>query len=463
MALTKEQAEFADLVFPPNFAFGAASSSFQAEGAVQDGGRGLSIWDAFSHFPGAIKDDSTADVAVDSYHRWAEDVDLMTEMGLGAMRFSLSWSRIMPEGTGEVNQAGLDYYDQLVDAMCEAGIDPTAVLFHWDYPQALQARGGWMNQDAPSWFGEYAGVVAKRLGDRVTSWIPIAQPNAYVLYGYAVGINAPAHCMGINALEIGHGVAMGHGYGVQALRANCKGLVGCDNGHMPGIPASQTIPDLKACSSYDAVVNYLFPSAMLQGRYPEVISAMLPAHIVESAPIACQPLDFYGISYFRPTLVGTPASVSELTGVFNPHIPPTFPFNVARVINENTLPWGAVDDAQTLLNLIHSLYLRYGTNLPPLVVSANGLWTPSQEGVPDTKDEERIAYLYNHLHAISQALQEGADIRGYFYWSLTDLWEWAAGYTQSYGLVGINHETLERFPRDSYYWYQALIDKFRGY
>lgn len=423
------------------FLWGTATASYQIEGAVTEDGRGASIWDTFAHEPGRVRDGHTGDVACDHYHRWPEDVVLMAEAGLSAYRFSIAWPRILPTGRGEVNQAGLDFYDRLVDGLCERGIVPAATLFHWDLPQALEDEGGWLNRDISGYFADYADIVVDRLGDRVKMWITLNEPFIHMAFGYGLGVHAPGKALLLDALPVAHHQLLGHGLAVPALRAGGAEQVLITNNCTPVWPASDAPEDLAAADAYDTLHNRLFNDPILLGKYPDFSAYGLEElDFVRTGDleIIAQPLDGLGINYYTPTRISAPTTDG-------------LPFEDAGVTGYPTTAFGWPVVPDGLRELLVSLRSRYGTALPPVYITENGC---SYEGI---EDQERIDFLDGHIKAIGRAQEEGVDVRGYFVWSLLDNFEWAEGYNQRFGLVHVDFETQKRTPKASYHWLKALI------
>ncbi|MFI7031584.1 GH1 family beta-glucosidase [Microbispora rosea] len=419
------------------FLWGTATASYQIEGAVNEDGRGPSVWDTFSHTPGKVRDGHTGDVACDHYHRYPEDVALMAGLGVNAYRFSIAWPRVMPTGAGPVNQAGLDFYDRLVDALCERGITPVPTLFHWDLPQALEDEGGWLDRDTSRCFADYAAVVAERLTDRVRMWITLNEPFVHMVEGYGLGIHAPGRGLMFDALPVAHHQLLGHGLATQALRAAGAEQVLITNNCTPVWPASDSPEDLAAAQTYDILHNRLFNDPVLTGAYPDLTAfgVEIPVRPGDLDAIG-QPLDGLGINYYNPTRIGGPGGdglpfrFEEISGV------PTTAFG-----------WPVVPDG--LRELLDSLKARYGDALPPVYITENGC---SYDGLDD---QERIAYLDGHITAMRRA---NVDLRGYFVWSLLDNFEWAEGYHQRFGLVHVDFDTQQRTPKASYHWLRKFLE-----
>jgi len=444
--------------FPDDFLWGVATSAYQIEGAVDEDGRGPSTWDTFCARPGKVLNGDTGAVAVDHYHRYPEDVALMRDLGLGSYRFSIAWPRIVPTGSGLVNAAGLDFYDRLVDELCAAGIAPAATLYHWDTPQPLEDAGGWLNRDTAHRFAEYATAVGERLGDRVRMWMPLNEPMVVTLFGYAIGGHAPGRDLMLDALPVAHHQLLAHGLAVGALRAAGATNIGIANHHLPVWPTSQDEADVVAAAGYDALVNGLFADPVLLGRYPnDELAAAMPGPVAEDLKIISSPLDWYGVNYYQPSLVGAP-SAAPPPSVDGIELPQGLPFDF-KLIEGYPLTgfgWPVVPDG--LRQILTTMRDRYGEALPPLYVTENGCAYddgPDEDG--RIADDRRIAYLDGHLTAVRAAIDDGVDVRGYFVWSLMDNFEWSVGFSQRFGLVHVDFATLARTPKQSYFWYRDLI------
>ncbi|MGP3911162.1 GH1 family beta-glucosidase [Nonomuraea sp. 10N515B] len=427
------------------FLWGTATAAYQIEGAVAEDGRGASIWDTFSHEPGRTRDGHTGDVACDHYHRWREDVALMSGLGVNAYRFSIAWPRVQPLGSGPANAKGLDFYERLVDALLEAGIQPVPTLFHWDLPQALEDRGGWLNREISEMFAEYAAIVATRLADRVPLWITLNEPFVHMAFGYAMGVHAPGQALLTGALPAAHHQLLAHGLAVRALRAAGVRQVAITNNCTPVWPASQQEPDLRAAEAYDILHNRLFNDPILLGKYPD-LSAYVPAlDVVRDGDldVIATPLDALGINYYNPTRIAAPTSDG-------------LPFTDAGITGYPTTAFGWPIVPDGLRELLTGLKTRYGAALPPILITENGC---SNDDTSTLDDAARIAFLEGHIAAMRQAMAEGVDVRGYFVWSLLDNFEWAEGYHQRFGLVHVDFATQRRTPKASYAW---LRDFLRG-
>ncbi|MEO5877813.1 MAG: GH1 family beta-glucosidase [Streptosporangiaceae bacterium] len=421
----------------PDFRWGVATAAYQIEGAVTEDGRGPSIWDTFTQ----VADGHTGAVACDHYHRWPEDVELMAGLGIDSYRFSVSWTRVLPTGGGPVNTRGLDFYSRLVDALLERGISPVPTLYHWDLPQALEDKGGWLDRDTAYRFAEYAYLVAERLADRVDLWMTLNEPVVTMAYGYAFGTYAPGRALMLDALPAAHHQLLAHGLATTALRSRGATQIGIANHYIPAWPASPAEPDVGAAAAFDALINKLFTDPILLGSYPD-LSAFGPLDLsfVRDADLAVisQPIDALGVNYYQPNRIA--------------HAEGVLPFDILPVEGRprTSLGWPVAPEA--FQELLVGLKDTYGPLLPPLYITENGC---SYEESLD--DRERIAFLDSHLKAAQAAVDQGVDLRGYFVWSLMDNFEWAEGYHPRFGLVHIDYATQKRTPRRSYAWYRDLI------
>jgi beta-glucosidase len=435
--------------FPPDFAWGVATSSYQIEGAVAEGGRGESVWDVFCRKPGAIRDGDTGDVAADHYHRWATDIEMMAELGLTAYRFSIAWPRVQPDGKGPANQAGLDFYDQLTDALLSRGITPVPTLFHWDLPQPLEdEEGGWLARDTAHRFAEYAGLAAERLADRIPLWITLNEPFVVMAFGYALGIHAPGQALMLRALPAAHHQLLGHGLAASALRAAGARQVAITNNHSPAWPATDDPADVAAARAYDTMHNRLFADPLLLGRYPD-LSAFgidsLDCVLDGDLAVISAPLDALGVNYYNPTRLSA-LPESEL------------PFRMEPIPGYPVTAFGWPVIPAGLTEVLTLFAERYGDRLPPVYITENGCSVHDEVADDGTVDDQpRIGYLDGHIRAVHDAMTAGVDVRGYFCWSLMDNFEWTEGYQQRFGLVHVDFENQRRTPKASYGWYRDLI------
>ena len=432
---------------PPGFLFGTSTAAYQIEGAVAEDGRGPSIWDTFCAQPGRIKDGSSGAVACDHYHRVDEDVALLERLGAPGYRFSIAWPRIQPTGAGPANQAGLDFYDRLIDRVLAAGVEPMVTLYHWDLPQALEDDGGWLNRSTIDRFADYAAIVGERYADRVGHWVPINEPSVVTMLGHGIGAHAPGKALMFDSLPVAHHLLVAHGRAAIALRAAGATSVGCANNHAPMWPASDEPADVGATKLFDAMWNGMFLEPMLLGRYPADLWPLLE-DVVLTGDLATirQPLDFYGVNYYNPMKIGAAPEDAEMP----------FEFRVLLGYPTTDFGWPVVPDA--LREWLIMFRARFRAALPPIMITESGCsynMGPDADGVVD--DQPRIDYLDAHLRAVVEAITRGVDVRGYYTWSLMDNFEWTEGYTQRFGLVHIDYDTLARTPKRSFQWYADMI------
>jgi beta-glucosidase len=436
--------------FPDGFLWGVATAAYQIEGAVAEDGRGESIWDTFCRRPGAIRDGHTGDVATDHYHRWSQDVDLMAELGISAYRFSLAWPRIQPGGNGPANQAGLDFYDRLTDALLARGIAPVPTLYHWDLPQELEDAGGWLSRDTAQRFADYSALAAARLGDRIKTWITLNEPFVVTAMGYALGIHAPGQDLMLGALPTAHHQLLGHGLATAALRAAGAAEVLITNNYSPAWSASDSPADLAATAAYDILQNWLFTDPVLLGKYPDLTAFGvqgdgLPCVADGDLAVISAPIDGLGVNYYMPT------RLSAL-----PDSPLPFQMQPIPGYPVTAFGWPVVPAAMT--ELLTSLRDRYQGSLPPVYITENGCSQQDELGPGNViEDQARISYLDEHIRAVHAAIGAGVDVRGYFEWTFTDNFEWSEGYHQRFGLVHTDFETQQRTPKASFAWYRDLI------
>ncbi len=445
-ALRAESAAGEGPVFPKDFVWGASTASYQIEGAVDADGRGKSIWDVFCHTPGRTKNGDTGDVACDHYHRWSEDLALLASGSFSAYRFSIAWPRIQPAGSGAIEPRGLDFYDRLVDALIARGITPWICLYHWDLPQALQERGGWLNRDTCEKFADYAQVVSKRLADRVKHWATFNEPNVHALFGHGVGTHAPGLTGLPNMLAAVHHQNLAHGRAVAALRAERSGLrVGTVINRQPARPCSDADNDRRAAERFDAMWNGACLDPLLNGRYPAAIAGEFTPLVADGdlAAIAA-PIDFLGVNYYAPMFIEN-APHSLFGAWFGPSPSGT---------RFTAIGWPI--EASALTEELLRLRERYGDL--DLYITENGACFDDTVAADGTvHDDERTAYLRDHLAAARRAIEAGVKLRGYFVWSLLDNFEWAEGYAKRFGVVRVDFNTLKRAPKASYRWLGELI------
>jgi len=442
-----------DLVFPDGFIWGAATAAYQIEGAVAEDGRGASIWDVFSHTPGKVASGHTGDIACDHYHRYADDVRLMAGLGLTAYRFSVAWPRIVPDGSGPVNPAGLDFYDRLVDELLGHGITPYPTLYHWDLPQTLEDRGGWAARDTAYRFAEYALAVHRRLGDRVRCWITLNEPWVAAFLGYATGEHAPGRRDVPAAFRAVHHLLLGHGLAASALRSAGAAQLALTLSLSPVIEARPGSGE--AAARVDALANRQFLDPALRGRYPEEVLKIMTGHgglgHIRDGDLETihQPLDLLGVNYYSPTYVsaaeGEPA---------NPAFPGSEGIRFERPDRPVTAMGWPID-----ADGLRTLLLRLSRDYPEvgLIITENGAAFDDRADGDRVHDPERIAYLDGHLRAVHDAIMAGADLRGYFVWSLLDNFEWAYGYHKRFGIVYVDYTTMRRIPKESALWYRDVV------
>ncbi|WP_341360468.1 family 1 glycosylhydrolase [Georgenia sp. M64] len=460
---------------PPGFVLGAATAAFQIEGATHEDGRTDSIWDTFCRVPGAVVNGDDGTVAVDHYHRYREDVALMADLGLDAYRFSTSWARVRPDG-GPVNPAGLDFYSRLVDELLGAGITPWLTLYHWDLPQALQDRGGWTDRDTAHRFAEYAVSVHEALGDRVRHITTLNEPWCSSFLSYAAGEHAPGHTDPAEAVAAAHHLLLAHGLAVEALRERDADLhLGITLNLTVSDPADPAEPaDVDAARRVDGAFNRIFLDPVLRGEYPDDVRTDMAAHwpdgLVRAGDLATisAPLDFLGVNYYNGgattglTADGRPADATEPQATLggrqrrSPFVGSEHLRAVPRGLPTTAMGWEVQPEGLT--RLLVRLQQEYtGPAGIPVYVTENGAAfddAPDAHGFVD--DAERRDYVAAHLAAVTDAVDAGADVRGYFVWSLLDNFEWAFGYGKRFGVVRVDYDTLERTPKASALWYADL-------
>jgi len=432
--------------FAPDFVFGAATASYQIEGGHTDG-RGPCIWDSYAHTPGNVIGNDNGEIACDHYNRWAEDLDLLAAAGFDAYRFSFAWPRLIPEGTGAVNQAGIDFYDRLIDGMLERGIKPFATLYHWDLPSALQDRGGWMNRDIAGWFSDYARLVAGRFGDRLEATATINEPWCVAFLSHFLGIHAPGYRDVRAAARAMHHVLFTHGTAIQTLRAEGMKNLGIVCNFEWTEPASDRDEDRVAADIWDGIFNRWFLEGLHRGEYPrrivEAFGANMPEGFEGDMKTVSTPIDWMGVNYYTRSLFA--------------HDPdqPIFPIRkVDGPLEKTDIGWEIYP--QGLEKLLVRISRDYVGKLP-LYVTENGM-----AEVEGRDDARRVAYYDSHLRAVANAARNGANMKGYFAWSLLDNYEWAEGYAKRFGIVHVDYESLERTPKASYRAFQGLLHNTRA-
>ena len=443
--------------FSKNFTWGAAAAAYQIEGAWDADGKGESVWDMLTRQKGRVWENHNGNVACDHYHRYKDDVRLMSEIGLHAYRLSVSWPRVMPEGTGRVNAVGLAFYDRLVDELLAHKIDPWVTLFHWDYPYDLFLRGGWLNPDSPQWFAEYTAVVVDKLSDRVTHWITLNEPQCFIGLGHLASVHehAPSLKLGMReALIAAHHCLVAHGMSVQTIRARARKTPSIGWAPVGSVfyPATESADDIEAAREVTHSVkgdnfwsNSWFADPVVLGHYPEAglqaYGKNVPAFKASELETICQPMDFYGVNIYTGTPVKAGPDGKPLPIWFPPGHPHT---HFSWKIVPESLYWGP-----------RFLAERYKL---PIVITENGLSNVDVVSLDGkVHDPQRIDFLNRYLLALQRAAGEGIDIRGYFHWSIMDNFEWAEGYKHRFGLVHVDYETQKRTLKDSAYWYREVI------
>ncbi len=439
------------LTFPKNFIWGVATSAYQIEGAWNEDGRGASIWDTFSHTPGKVRNNENGDVAADHYHRWKEDIALMSELDIKAYRFSTAWPRILPDGTGKVNKKGLDFYDRLVDELLKRKIEPYVCLFHWDLPQALQDKGGWPNRDTTGHFAEYARIVADRLGDRVNVWFTHNEPWVAAFIGHFLGDHAPGKKDISAAIKSLHHLLLSHGLAADVIRSTVKHPVkiGITLNLNPVHPATDSKKDHEAAERVDMFMNRMVLDPLLKGTSPiqeSTIAKALTARVIQDGDLEkIRQLDLLGVNYYSRAVMKHSSKIPIV--------------NVEQVHpegNEYSGMWEIYPEGMYET-------LKQVWNYQPtceLMVTENGV--PVPDGVDfdgRVRDERRIRYLQSHIAQVHRAIEDGIPVKGYFHWSLLDNFEWDLGYGQRFGLAYVDFKTQKRIIKDSGRWFAKVIEK----
>ncbi|MFW5776783.1 MAG: GH1 family beta-glucosidase [Spirochaetota bacterium] len=434
------------LTFPENFTWGCATAAYQIEGAWREDGKGPSVWDEFSHRPGTIRDGSTGDVACDHYHRYPDDFDLLSQLSVGAYRFSVSWPRVYPEGDGELNEAGLDFYDRLLDAVLERGLEPYVTLFHWDLPLALEHRGGWLDRRTAYAFVRYAETVVERLGDRVNRWITLNEPLSVIGAGYLAGRHAPGRKGVVKGIHALHHLLLAHGLAVRAIRGIDPGAqIGIANAFSPVHPLRAK--DERTAERMSAIVNGLCMDPILKGHYPRQVAwaiGLVNRRVrTGDMEIIREPLDFIGVNHYSRYIARR---------TFLPFIG----FRLMKPVYEGVLftdmDWEVYPEGfHDILTWINDEY-----DSPPIYITENGAAYSDRRLEDDVHDADRISYLKEYLFQLHRAIEEGCDVRGYFVWSFLDNFEWEYGLSKRFGLVYVDYESQERIIKESGRWYARV-------
>jgi beta-glucosidase len=451
--------------FPDGFLWGSATASYQVEGAVHEDGRGVSIWDTFSHTPGKTHDGDTGDVADDYYHRYKEDISLMRDLGLKTCRFSIAWSRIFPNGTGAPNPKGVDFYDRMVDELLAQGIQPYCTLYHWDLPQALEDKGGWQNRDTAVAFADYAGYTAGHLSDRVKHFMTMNEIRTFTELGYRDGSHAPG--VKVDAAQFAqvcHYAVLGHGLAVQAIRAKAKSgtQVGLADNVTPAVPVIENAENIAAAEKGIREMNAMYLTVIEEGKYTEGYLRRLgknaPKFTTEELQIIGSKLDFTGINIYQPTWVRAPLDSEKQNAPASSYIPDGFTivempssyphmFSSWLTIGPEALYWGP-----KLVNKLwekNAIYItENGASSADVVATDGHVW-----------DTDRVMYLRNYLTQLQRAVADGVPVKGYFLWSLLDNYEWADGYEKRFGITYVDFKTQKRTPKLSSYLYKEIIKR----
>lgn len=466
--------------FPDGFVWGTATASYQIEGGAKADGRGPSIWDTFAHTPGNVRGGDTGDVACDHFHRWESDLDLMKALGIPTYRFSVAWPRVVPDGAGAVNAAGLDFYDRLVDGLLDRGITPLVTLYHWDLPDALQQGGGWVDRTTALHFARYAELVAERLGDRVTQFSTLNEPYCTSYLGYASGVHAPGIRDAASAYAAAHHLNLAHGLGTAGIRRGAPDAEVSISLNVAQVYAATDRPeDIAAARHVDGIANRIFLDPMIRGGYPDDVVEST-RHLTDWAFVQpgdgeamYAPPDLLGVNFYSPSRIcatptGRPAvDAADLPRTGRWTEDPSAP-------RRDPLPWPGTDRAMSVPqpgpytdmgwriepSAFTDLLVRLGHDYPdvPMAVTENGCaYDDGPDASGRVRDERRIAYLTSHLTAVHDAIEQGADVRGYYLWSFLDNFEWALGYDKRFGIVHVDYESLVRTPKDSAAWYRDVI------
>jgi beta-glucosidase len=445
------------LVFPADFLWGAATASYQIEGAAYEDGRGLSIWDQFAAIPGKVHQGENGDVAADHYHCMPEDVALMAELGLNAYRFSIAWPRILPQGTGTANGRGLDFYDRLVDTLLARGITPLVTLYHWDLPLALHKKGGWLNRDTAFAFADYAEIVARRLGDRVDWWVTLNEPWCSAYLGYGTGEHAPGICDTQSAYISAHHLLLAHGLAIPRLRMHIhqQAQLGITLNLTPVYAANNHPETLHAVEQADKMSNRWFLDPIFRGNYPENLFAdagVAPPPIQDGdLDIIATPIDLLGVNNYSRSLIRARTEENGAGNGATRHYE-----HVAVVADSSYTEMGWEVYPRALTDVLVRVHRDYAPRA--IVVTENGAaFADHWDGSDRVSDPQRVHYIREHLQALGQARAQEVPVRGYFVWSLLDNFEWAQGYSKRFGIVYVDYPTQRRIVKDSGHWYAAFI------
>ena len=428
--------------FPPNFSWGVATSAYQIEGAAHDDGRGASIWDTFSHTTGNIIDGSTGDVACDHYHRYAEDIEIIAGLNVDSYRFSIAWPRVQPNGSGSWNEPGFDFYSRLIDKLTEKKIQIHITLYHWDLPQALQDKGGWLNRDTTIHFAEYAAEVARRFGNRVATIATHNEPWCTAVLGHGTGQFAPGMADPDAAIQVSHHLLLSHGLAIQEMRrVNSSAKLGIVLNQWTAMPATQSEEDIKMAQIEYAKSVQWYMDPIFKGKYPELALENINRDVFVVFPDDLrdihQPIDFLGVNYYTRVVCSADTPKVKPEGK----------------LGFSDMGWEIYP--QGLTDLLLALHHEYA--LPPIYITENGIAVADkiQDGL--ISDQQRIDYIARHLDAVASAMEQGVQVEAYFYWSLMDNFEWNSGYEKRFGLIYVDYATQKRTMKDSARWYRDFI------
>jgi beta-glucosidase len=454
--------------FPKDFLWGTATASFQVEGSPDGDGRGKSIWDTFCETPGKVENGDTGKIACDHYNLYKEDVALMSELGVNAYRFSIAWPRLLPNGAGQVNQKGIDFYNKLIDALLEKNITPAATLYHWDLPQALHDKGGWVNRDIVEWFRDYAELAFRSYGDRVKNWFTHNEPWVAAFAGNLQGRHAPGNKDLKTAVAVSHHLLLSHAKAVEVYRKSPggkDGKIGIVLNLYPAVPASDSAEDKKLAELCDAYQNRWFLDPLYKGAYPEPLrnifekaGAPVPEKDGDLAFISGQKTDFLGCNYYVRKVVRA-ATEAEKTEGKTPHAALPYVEIIPPGAQVTAMPWEVYPEA--LYDMLKRLDVDYGS--PDILITENGAAFPDDKFATGTDylvdDEDRRAFLEGHFAAALKAIKGGVKLRGFFVWSMMDNFEWARGYSKRFGIFHIDYATRKRSWKKSGRWYQSFVKK----
>ena len=441
----QSDASSATFALTPEFIWGVSTSSYQIEGAAQADGRGPSVWDGFCRIPGRIANGDTGDVACDHYHRYAEDIALMHKLGVQAYRFSVAWPRVLPRGRETVNEAGLAFYDRLIDGLLAVRIQPWLCLYHWDLPQALQDDGGWLNRDVVKWYADYAAVVAKRYGDRVKHFATFNEPSVFSLFGYGFSWHPPGLIDPPSFHRAIHHINLAHGAGVDVIRSEMRGaLIGCIHNVQPSRAAGDAPADAAAARLLDAFWNRAYPDPQILGHYPAELVPLIEPHMqAGDVERIHRPVDWFGLNHYSPIYAKADTKA-----------PLGFAWTDAPAgVRRSPIGWQI--DPEAFRDTLLDVSRRYRL---PIYVTENGAGGNDRvNDAGEVTDHERIEFFKLYTFALREAVAAGADVRGYFIWSLLDNFEWGAGYANRFGIVHVDYPTQKRTPKESAHWYARMI------